>query len=66
MSHAGYMLSNGERVAATAWGLFVGQFMMWTYLALWLRFYRDCYIAKGGRKYNQHRSAQKTGNIKSQ
>jgi elongation of very long chain fatty acids protein 6 len=53
MSHAGLMLANGQKVAATPWGLFIGQFMMWTYLVLWLRFYYVSYYGKGGKKYQQ-------------
>ncbi|KAI6175469.1 Elongation of very long chain fatty acids protein [Aphelenchoides bicaudatus] len=56
MTHAGFMLSAGQKVAATAYGLFIGQFMMWTYLILWMRFYYVSYFRSGGKKYQQHKS----------
>jgi hypothetical protein len=59
MTHAGFMLSSGQRVAATSYGLFIGQFMMWTYLVLWLRFYYVSYFKSGGRKFQQHAELKK-------
>lgn len=64
MSHAGLMLANGQQIAATAYGLFIGQFMMWTYLALWIKFYYTSYFKSGGKKYTQHN--EKNGEVKSE
>jgi hypothetical protein len=58
MSHAGWMLANNQKVAATTYGLFIGQFMMLTYLALWMKFYYTSYFKSGGKKYVQAAKAE--------
>ncbi|KAI6206689.1 Elongation of very long chain fatty acids protein [Aphelenchoides besseyi] len=62
MTHAGFLLQTNQKVAATSYGLFIGQFMMWTYLVLWLRFYYVSYFKTGGKKFVQH----KTNGVKAQ
>lgn len=64
MTHAGFMLAAGQKVAATSYGLFIGQFMMWTYLVLWLRFYYVSYFRSGGKKYQQHK--EKANGVKAE
>lgn len=64
MTHAGFMLAAGQKVAATSYGLFIGQFMMWTYLLLWMRFYYVSYFRSGGKKYQQHK--EKTNGVKAE
>ncbi|KAI6220341.1 Elongation of very long chain fatty acids protein [Aphelenchoides fujianensis] len=65
MFHAQWMLATGQKVAATPYGLFLGQFMMWTYLVLWIRFYYQSYFAKGGKKYVAHQNKSEKA-VKSQ
>jgi hypothetical protein len=60
MTHAQLKMQSGEKVAATPYGLFIGQFTMWTYMVLWLRFYYISYYAKGGKKYVRHQESEKT------
>ncbi|KAI6180753.1 Elongation of very long chain fatty acids protein [Aphelenchoides besseyi] len=64
MTHAQIKMSNGEKVAATGYGLFIGQWTMWTYFVLWLRFYYISYYNNGGKKYVQHQD--KTATVKAQ
>jgi hypothetical protein len=66
MTHAQIKMQSGEKVAATPYGLFIGQWTMWTYLVLWLRFYYISYYGNGGKKYVQHQEVNKAASVKAQ
>ncbi|KAI6233185.1 Elongation of very long chain fatty acids protein [Aphelenchoides fujianensis] len=66
MTHAQIKMAAGEKVAATPYGLFLGQWTMWTYLVLWLRFYYVSYYGNGGKKYVQHSEKIATATAKAQ
>jgi elongation of very long chain fatty acids protein 6 len=58
MAHLAWLVftTNGQ-YAVTLKGFAIGAFMEVTYLLLWFRFYHISYIAKGGKKYVQHKDA---------
>jgi len=60
MTHAQIIMQNGVKVAATYYGLFLGQFTMWSFMFLWLRFYYISYYGHGGKKYVAHSGDAKT------
>lgn len=66
MTYAQIKMQEGEKVDATPYGLFIGQWTMWTYLILWFRFYYNSYYANGGKKYIQHKENGEAVATKSQ
>lgn len=60
MFDAQIRMSAGQKVAATAWGLFIGQWTMWSFMFLWLRFYYISYYGSGGKKYVRHQEEKST------
>lgn len=65
MLGAQYYMSTGMKVAATPYGLFLGQFTMWAFMVLWLRFYYINYYGKASR-YVQRPENGKAVEAKSQ
>ncbi|KAI6183594.1 Elongation of very long chain fatty acids protein [Aphelenchoides bicaudatus] len=59
-------MNSGEKVAATSYGLFVGQFTMWAFMILWMRFYWNSYYGQGGKKYEQFKEINKPLTAKAQ
>jgi hypothetical protein len=66
MFGAQYYANTGMKVAATSFGLFLGQFTMWAFLVLWVNFYYISYYGKGGKKYVQHQETNKALSEKAQ
>ncbi|CAJ0601535.1 unnamed protein product [Cylicocyclus nassatus] len=59
--HVSYLaLTTRHNYAVTFRGCFIGFFMLFTYLLLWIRFYNESYYNKGGKKYNAAKTVENT------